>query len=192
VLIDEGWWFVSVSRRADVVAFGLLGLVTFLGLLWTRWHTAAGAAECLIGLALLAFAVWKRRWIPLLAFGAAQVVAFFLLFLWIALIFTVPIVEDYASRVSFDEVLWKADNTEAPRGRRIHMVDDLLRRHRLVGMSQAQVEDLLGAPPPTEYFREYDYVYWLGPERGAFSIDSEWLVLKLDKGRVIHAEVVTD
>ena len=35
-----------------------------------------------------------------------------------------------------------------------------------------------GVPPPTDYFREYDYAYWLGPERGLFSIDSEWLVVR--------------
>jgi hypothetical protein len=54
------------------------------------------------------------------------------------------------------------------------------------------LEALLGVPPPTPYFREYDYVYWLGPERGLFSIDSEWLVVKLQNDVVVAAEVVTD
>ena len=45
---------------------------------------------------------------------------------------------------------------------------------------------------PQPNFREYDYVYWLGPERGAISIDSEWSVLKLDTGSVVQAEHVTD
>jgi len=58
------------------------------------------------------------------------------------------------------------------------MVDDLLKKHQLVEMSRDQVNDLLGVPPVTAHFREYDYVYWLGQERGAFAIDSEWLVLK--------------
>jgi hypothetical protein len=38
---------------------------------------------------------------------------------------------------------------------------------------------LLGEPPKTEYFKEFDLVYYLGPERGFMGIDSEWLVLKL-------------
>jgi hypothetical protein len=72
------------------------------------------------------------------------------------------------------------------------MVDDLLLRHRLVGMKRAELEKLLGSPPPTAYFREYDYVYWLGPERGLFSIDSEWLVVKCTRDVVVSATVVTD
>jgi hypothetical protein len=73
------------------------------------------------------------------------------------------------------------------------MVDDLLARYHLVGMPRAEVVRLLGEPPPTEYFRNFDLVYWLGPERGVFSIDSEWLVMKLDPtGRVVEAKLVTD
>ena len=59
-------------------------------------------------------------------------------------------------------------------------------------MSRAQLEDLLGVPPATEYFREDQYVYWLGPERGLFSVDSEWLVVKCEQGFVLSARVVTD
>lgn len=46
---------------------------------------------------------------------------------------------------------------------------------------------MLGKPPATDYFSDWDLVYWLGPERGFLSIDSEWLVVKLDQN-----EVVTD
>ena len=35
-------------------------------------------------------------------------------------------------------------------------------------------------PDKTEYFKEWDLVYWLGPERGFISIDSEWLVFRFD------------
>ena len=51
---------------------------------------------------------------------------------------------------------------------------------------------MLGEPPDTGYFKQYDLVYWLGDERGFFSIDSEWLVIRIDDGRVIEAEIVTD
>ena len=103
-----------------------------------------------------------------------------------------PIVSDYATRVSFDSAKWKAENQGGPQGVRVRMVDDLLRKHRLVGMTREQVDGLLGVPPHTNYFREYDYVYWLGPERGFISIDSEWLVIKFEKGVVTEARVLTD
>ena len=73
------------------------------------------------------------------------------------------------------------------------MVDDLRRRHPLRGRTRAEVVALLGEPRPTGYFREYDLVYWLGPERSPLGIDSEWLVLRLDgAGRVGEDRLVTD
>ena len=73
------------------------------------------------------------------------------------------------------------------------VVDDLLRRERLRGRTRAEIVALLGEPPRTEYFRDYDLVYWLGPERSMMSIDSEWLVFRLDStGRVIEHRLVTD
>jgi hypothetical protein len=103
-----------------------------------------------------------------------------------------PVAQDYASREPFDVVVWKSENREAPRGLRVHMVDDLLHQQTLMGMPRQQVDSLLGVPPKTGYFRDYEYVYWLGPERGLFSIDSEWLVLKFDHDVVSEARVVTD
>ncbi len=75
---------------------------------------------------------------------------------------------------------------------RIKMVDDLLNRNNLIGMSKNEVNDLLGVPPKTEYFSNYDYVYWLGPERGFMSIDSEWLVIKFENDKVIEAKITRD
>jgi hypothetical protein len=51
----------------------------------------------------------------------------------------------------------------------------------------------LGEPPKTEYFKNFDLVYYLGPERGFISIDSEWLVLKLGPdARVVRATIAND
>ena len=73
------------------------------------------------------------------------------------------------------------------------MVDDLLRDVPLKGRTRAEVVALLGEPKPTSYFKEYDLVYWLGPERGLMSIDSEWLVIRLDSlGVVAQTDLVTD
>ena len=73
------------------------------------------------------------------------------------------------------------------------MVDDLLATHDFHGRTRAEVVGFLGEPPETEYFREYDLVYWLGPERGMMSIDSEWLVFRFDSAqRVREYRLVTD
>jgi hypothetical protein len=101
-------------------------------------------------------------------------------------------VEEYFSRVPFDSAAWKAAEPDVANPVRLRMVDDLLRRHRLVGKGKAEIDELLGRPTQTGHFADYDYVYWLGPERGFISIDSEWLVLKLEHGKVVQARVVRD
>ena len=61
------------------------------------------------------------------------------------------------------------------------------------GRSRGEIVALLGEPTTTDYFKDYDLVYWLGPERGLISIDSEWLVIRLDSlGRVSDFRLVTD
>ena len=94
----------------------------------------------------------------------------------------------------FTSARWK-DTTAAfgPKAVRGCLVDDLVRRHELRGRTRADIVALLGEPPNTDYFRDYDLVYWLGPERGLMSIDSEWLVMRLDaSGRVVEHRLVTD
>ena len=52
---------------------------------------------------------------------------------------------------------------------------------------------LLATAAPTAYFRKYDFVYWLGPDRGLFSIDSGWLAFKFDtEDRVLATRVVLE
>lgn len=94
------------------------------------------------------------------------------------------------SRQSFDSSLWK--NAEPPNSIRLEMADDLLANHPLIGLSQPQIDALLGIPPKTAYFPEYQYVYWLGPERGFIRIDSEWLTIKFVDGTVKEARIMRD
>jgi hypothetical protein len=101
-----------------------------------------------------------------------------------------PTINDYAERTSFEQARWKS---EGESGIRVRMVDDLLHRYHLIGWSKDQVEGLLGMPPASQYFKnECDWLYWLGPERGFISIDSEWLCLKFEGDIVVKASLVRD
>lgn len=96
------------------------------------------------------------------------------------------------NRQRFDSVAWQSGQSRT-NAVRIRMVDDLLRRHSFRGMTRDQVTTLVGEPDKTEYFRDWDMVYWLGPERGVMSIDSEWLVFRLDgQKKITDYRIVRD
>ena len=106
-----------------------------------------------------------------------------------------PPVEAYFRATRFASDTWKARSMDADLSwpTRLRMVDDLLRRHLLDNATRAQVEVMLGPADNTQYFREWDLVYRLGPERGFIRIDSEWLVLRIDQaGRVAEYRIVRD
>lgn len=115
-------------------------------------------------------------------------------FVYIALIgylLFVPKLKSYEGQTEFDSKIWQNHLTDKDTTKQI-MVDHLLSKYQLVGMTQAKIDELLGKPPQTEYFKDYDYVYWLGPERSAFGIDSEWLCIKFEDGVVLRADILTD
>lgn len=93
---------------------------------------------------------------------------------------------------AFDAVAWQ-DEDQIRDGVRLGMADRLVARGTLRGKTRAEVVEVLGEPPPTAYFGGWDLVYWLGPERGFFSIDSEWLVVRLGEGeRVAEYHIARD
>jgi hypothetical protein len=99
-----------------------------------------------------------------------------------------------AKRLPFQEVAWKANvDADTMDPLRLRMVDDLLEQHNFLGASRAEILNLLGRPEPTDKYRDWDLVYWLGPERGSIRIDSEWLVFKFDNyNRVSAYRVISD
>jgi len=99
--------------------------------------------------------------------------------------------EEYYTPTAFDPAQWK-DGELVGDGVRIRMIDDLLARHELVGMTRDEVIALLGLP--SERFTEEPVLTWyLGNERSAFSIDSEWLSLTVGDGdRVTEKRVWAD
>jgi hypothetical protein len=110
-----------------------------------------------------------------------------------AILFGRPIIKDYANRKPFDSKIWKASLVgNFHPDTRLRMVDDLFKKHNLIGMSKNDIDNLLGIPPNTSYFKNYDYVYRLGIERGIIPIDSEWLAIEFENGKVIKANIVRD
>lgn len=97
----------------------------------------------------------------------------------------VPTIREYLHRLSFDAAVWQDPAKEELR---IRMVDNLLWRYRLVGMSRQEIEKLLGPstkPAKRRHFPGHDYVYRLGRE----PFNSKWLLIKLDGERVIEASI---
>jgi hypothetical protein len=93
---------------------------------------------------------------------------------------------------AFDPIEWQ-DPLKVKQGARLGMADHLLAQGTLRGKARSEVVKLLGEPSDEGYFRDWDLVYWLGPERGFMSIDSEWLVVRLGRdGRVAEYRIVRD
>ena len=101
-------------------------------------------------------------------------------------------VVDYVSRRPFDAIAWQ-DASQAQRGIRLRMMDDLLAQHPLEGMTQAQILTLLGEPDDALYIGNRYIAYWLGEKLGPIGEESAWLVLDLDdSGVVIGFEITLD
>lgn len=80
---------------------------------------------------------------------------------------------------SFDQAGWR--NAD-PSGRaRANMLPDFIARHRLEGMTRQQVTALLGPPTTTDKWHGADLTYVLGNDGSIFPIDSEWLLITLDR-----------
>jgi hypothetical protein len=99
---------------------------------------------------------------------------------------------EYLGRLNFDARAW-SDSAQLDQNVRIRMVDDLLARHPLRGLSREEVAGLLGAGDHTASFPNWALAYWLGRGRGFMAMDSEWLVIDFDEGgRVSKYDVVRD
>jgi hypothetical protein len=99
-----------------------------------------------------------------------------------------------AGHERFDPTGWR-DSVQAgfPLAVRGCMARNLLKTNDFHDRTRTELVELLGEPPKTSYFREYDLVYWLGPEPGPMGIDSEWLVFRLDSAqRVRDYRIVRD
>ncbi|MEC2713975.1 hypothetical protein P9Z56_13520 [Bacillus cereus] len=96
-------------------------------------------------------------------------------------------VNEYTSKFNQNRWLNHAD-------KRVHMVDDLLQKYKLIGKSNEEIIQLLGAPTETRSGGEgVITLYYLGTERGFIPIDSEQLILQFDRdGKVMEYTVHKD
>jgi hypothetical protein len=99
---------------------------------------------------------------------------------------------------SFDRAVWHEPQSAAyvdgditPRQK---MLADVV-KSILPGRTQAELEDILGPSLDTAYFKSTgrDLIYILGPQRDSyFTIDSEWLLIWLDKGGRFERYAITN
>jgi hypothetical protein len=94
--------------------------------------------------------------------------------------------------IDFNSAGWQTEARQGPPEYvRLRMADDLLDR-ALQGKTRAQIVEMIGPSDETQYFSDWHAVYWLGPERGPYGIDSEWLVLRFVEDRGSEARLVRD
>jgi hypothetical protein len=103
---------------------------------------------------------------------------------------------EYAEALPFKPDQWREGDTlgmtdrDAPR---LRMADGLVADRALIGMTKPQILEMLGPPTDTDKFASHGLVYWLGPERGFMSIDSEWLIVDFDtQGISTYAAIIRD
>ncbi len=88
--------------------------------------------------------------------------------------------------MTFSPEKWREDPDN-----RVRMVENLLDRYDLVGMTENEVHVLLGKPSDTSYFkRENRLVYYMGFEK--YNIDASWLLIDFVDGVVSEYFVTTD
>jgi hypothetical protein len=103
-----------------------------------------------------------------------------------------PLFEERSHEQPFDDVAWRNqdERNDLMWPPRLCMVDDLIASGRLDGLTRDAVVSLLGEPLPRGSFPagavHTDMHYYLGPERGLFRIDSEWLFIDFDDQGVVE------
>jgi hypothetical protein len=94
----------------------------------------------------------------------------------------------------FDSQVWK-DATRFSSSKpavRSYMVADLIASTEVLGMTSQAIDQLLGPPDDRRLEEENTSVllYWLGPSRSFLKLDSSWLAVYINKGRVVYVRIV--
>ena len=105
------------------------------------------------------------------------------------LLATVVVYFAYRHQHTFHSERWLQEPDE-----RTDMIDNLLQNYEIIGLTETEVLSLLGPHDNDQgaFNADNRYVYYLGPERGLFSIDSEWLLIDFINGAVSDYSLTTD
>ena len=155
-----------------------------------RW--LIGGLLWLVGLLLVVLRLRGRPWIRLGAYAVGAFLPSAAFALWVMGESTVS---SWWHRERFDPVVWRApaDTAEVFWPTRLRMVDDLLARGLLRGLTRDSVRALLGPADRERDAPAASFRYYLGPERDWIRIDSEELVIRFGAdGRVIEARTARD
>jgi hypothetical protein len=143
-----------------------------------------------IGVGLLGARLAKKTPLNPLGYFVGAAVPHGLLLAWVLYF---PAFDNWRHQESFTPDGWRSPAGSSDRlwPPRLRMVDDLIARKLVDGLSQDSVVLLLG-PPDARAWPGFDMTYSLGPERGLFRIDSEFLALRLRSGHVDSVALVRD
>jgi hypothetical protein len=96
-----------------------------------------------------------------------------------------PDITNYFSRVEFDQEKWKDwQETETTACLRWDMTHDLIKRHKLIGLTSNEIIALLGEPDSKN---KIELRYYLGMSR--HGIDTGSLILTIENDKVIDCEI---
>ena len=90
----------------------------------------------------------------------------------------------------FDSQMWKDAEGNSWDVERHKMVGDLLKKHVVIGMQEAEVDELLGVSTTKNKLTEYSRVYRIGV--ADHFVDHKWLAIRFDEGRVVEVTVTED
>lgn len=98
--------------------------------------------------------------------------------------------KDENPKKTFDAVLWKVKDTDGNYSYRDEMLDDLVYKVTLKGLTKQEVITMLGEPDRTNE----DYLYYevLSKDVGAIPFSKKFLVIKLDKDNTVEWRKIKD
>lgn len=145
----------------------------------------------LVGVGLLVLRLTRGSKISVLWYALGAVTPYVALLAYLLL---GPSIENQIRSRPFQSAGWRAndDTSDVMWPTRLRMVDDLLERELLAGLSRDSVVRMLGPADSSTIWKEWDMTYYLGPERGFLSIDSETLAIRLRNDTVVEARLVRD
>ena len=175
--ITLGWMDIVPFTAYDHQPIWLKGLRRLIG--WLPWIAFAI-------ILVLRFVKGRKIRVGFYFFGTATPTA--VLIGWLVL---GSAVADLVHRQKFDAELWRNQENvdrDIMWPPRLCMVDNLMSSGRLDGLTRDEVVQLLGLPHDKSFpfgAKHCDIHYYLGPDRGFFRIDSEWLFVTFgDDGKI--------